>query len=364
MFFLCYHKHQLRFDGEIMVKIKGSKDGDILKARFEGKSKSLFPNLKKTKALVLLSIKGNQYCTGSYLKEIIEKAVSEFEFTTFLIADEVYWHNLCQDFSDKTQRKEQLQKEATLLGKAYFEEYFDYFLSPLGMNASEFDTHFVEQFPLDKQVTLNKSAKNYEVLYWRDWLKKSEPFSKVESQISALYQTDPILSDSVHQVASDFVKRHSNDSLSTELLMQCSSCYLIEESPAVMWIAASLNYNFVIYPGEMIPSFSATRDFFIKNGPDSNPLFIHTKKPELLVNWLEVGFIRSRSSDCKLFRNTNRSDTLEQNVLAQLMQGVTQGIFGLPLDNKEKVKLITDVLVEYRQKMTVQEKPYSNNDAH
>lgn len=337
-----------------MVKIKGSKDGDILKARFEGKSKSLFPNLKKTKALVLLSIKGNQYCTGPYLKEIIEKAVSEFEFTTFLIADEVYWHNLCQDFDDKLQRKEQLQEEAVSLGKAYFEEHLEYFLSPLGINVTEFDTHLVEQFPLDKQVALNKSAKTYEVLYWRDWVKKSCAYSKVEPQILALYQTENVLKDSVHQMASDFVRRHSNEGISTDLLMQRSSSYLIEESPAVMWVAASLNYNFIIYPGEIISSFSATRDFFIKDGADSNPLFVHTNKPELLVNWLEVGFIRSRSSDHSLSKNNVPVIGAEQEVITQLMQGVTTAIMGLSLDNKEKVNLITDVLMTYQHKMMVQ----------
>lgn len=340
-----------------MVKIKGSKNGDILSARFEGKSKSLFPDLKKTKALVLLSIKDNQYCTGSYLKEIIKKAVSDFGFTTFLIADEVYWHNLCQTSGDK-ERKKQLQEDASLLGKAYFDEYIDYFLSPLGKNISDFDSHLVKQFPLDKQGALNKSAKNYEVLFWQDWLKKSASFQKIKSQITALYQTEPNLKDSVHQVASNYVKRHSKEGVSSELLMECSSSYLIEESPSIMWIAAVLNYNFIIYPGEIIPSFSATRDFFIKNGSGDEPLFIYSQKPELLVNWLKVSFIRSRSCDHNVFNDIKQPSAVHHSIIAQLMQGATQGIFDLPLDNKEKVNLITDILIEYQQKMMARNEFY------
>ncbi|MFT4059252.1 MAG: hypothetical protein QM652_06870 [Legionella sp.] len=337
----------------MMVKVKGSKDGDILKARFEGQTKSLFPNLNKTKSLVLLSIRGNKYCTGEYLKAIVEKAASEFEFTTFLIADEVYWHNLCQDFDDVAHRKETLQDEAVLLGKTYFEEHLDCFLKPLGLSSGEFDAHLVEIFPLDKKAALNKTAKNYEVLFWRDWLKKSTPFCKFQSQISALYQSEPTLSKSVHQVAADFVRRHSNNSVTEELLMQSSSNYLIEESPAVMWIAASLGYNFIIYPGEIISSFSASRDYFIRNDMDNNPLFVDASKPELLVNWLEVSFIRSRSSDSHSIKNNKNSGAIDEGELTQLMKGVTAGIFSLALNKEEKIELITDVILSYQSKKSI-----------
>lgn len=327
-----------------MVKIKGSKDGDILTAQFKGQAKSLFPSLKKTKSLVLLSIRGNPYCTEQYLKAIIEKATSEFEFTTFLIADEVYWHNLCHDFKDPPIN--QLQDEATALGQAYFEEHLEYFLTPLGLNINDFDSHLIEQFPLDKKTALNKTATNFEVVYWRDWLTKSSNYVEINTQIMDLYHTEPTLAESVHRVAADFSRRHANEQESKELLMLRSSKYLIEESPAVMWIAASLGYNFVVYPGEQIPSFAATRDYFIKKEPTNNPLCIQHDTPHLLINWLEVSFLRSRSSD----RATKNVIPGTKENIAELMKGVTEGIFNQNLAQEEKIRLITEIMVSYQKK--------------
>src|SRR5262249_6778689 len=98
-----------------MPKIKGPKDGKHIIASFESKSKSLFPDLRKTKNLVLLSIKNNEYCEGEYLSAIIQQAIQSYGFSTFLIADEVYWHNLKdKDFSNDKEIK--LKEAANLLG--------------------------------------------------------------------------------------------------------------------------------------------------------------------------------------------------------------------------------------------------------
>ncbi|SFM07728.1 hypothetical protein [Legionella jamestowniensis] len=327
-----------------MVKIKGSKDGDILTADFKGQSKSLFPDLKKTKALVLLSIRGNPYCTDKYLKAIIEKALSTFAFTTFLIADEVYWHNLCDDFENANISA--LKEEAKALGQAFFEDHLKYFLAAPGFNAPEFDSHLIEYFPLDKKEALNKTANNFEVLNWVDWLHQSKQYIELQDNIKALFSTEELLSNSVQRVAADFAKRHTNVNESHDLLMLRSSKYLIEESPAVMWIAASLGYQFIVYPGEQIQSFAATKNYFVKNAPQINPMFIHHKKPQLLANWLEVSFVRSRSSD----KGSKPMPSKEvPGCLSQLMKGVTEGIFALNLNKQEKIQLVADIMRHYQE---------------
>ncbi|WP_131793069.1 hypothetical protein [Legionella birminghamensis] len=336
-----------------MVKVKGSKNGDILKARFEGNSKSLFPNLNKTKAVVLLSIKGNQYCTGDYLSAIIEKATAEFGFTTFLIADEVYWHNLCRDIEPNPSTVNALKEEATLLGKTYFENHLDCFLKPLGLNSTEFDSHLIEAFPLDKQAALNRIATNYEVVFWRDWLNKSNEYLSLQSQITALYQSEPVLAESVQRVASDFVRRHAHESVSNDVLMQSSTNYLIEESPAVMWIAASLGVNFIVYPGEMIASFAASRDYFIRTEEEKSPLFVSISQPKLAVNWLEVSFIRSRSTDNSKPTKNKPSVSVDDHELTRLMRGVTEGIFSLDVEHNEKIRLITDIMLTYQKRKSM-----------
>lgn len=102
-------------------RVKGPVTGEILYAQFNGPEAKNLINKIGIKSLVLLSIKGNEYCDGDYLgatvlaatrntaKEptkdsaIAATASSDVEgsaepagenFTTFLVADEVYWHNL------------------------------------------------------------------------------------------------------------------------------------------------------------------------------------------------------------------------------------------------------------------------------
>lgn len=352
-----------------MVKVKGSKDGTIITARFEGKSKSLFPTLKQTKALVLLSIHGNPFCTGHYLQAIIEKACAEHGFITFLIADEVYWHNLISDSVEDNPMM--LKQQAVDMGMTYFEEQFKYFLQPLGISMNEFDSLLVEQMPLNKLLTLNKKAgtlSNFEVVFWRDWLNKSAEFNDKKNAIMALYDTEDSLKQSIEFTAADFAKRHHNKQESIDLLLRRSKNYLVEESPSVMWVAASLGYHFVVYPGEIIKPFEATRDYFIKNADClvGNELLVSADKPHLLANWLEVSFVRSREKDGT--SKKSYSEILDVNPhyehirafeLTAMMKGVTEGIFALDLDNEAKIQLVTDLLINYEDKKKYGEKPCS-----
>lgn len=346
-----------------MVKIKGSKDGNILTARFNGHSKSRFASLKQTKALVLISIRGNQYCTGQYLKSIIDTASKEHGFTTFLIADEVSWHNLCTDFSDKNATP--LRRQAIAMGQAFFEDHLEYFVSALNMTMSEFDSAQIAQLPLDKQATLNKLAReksNFEVVFWQDWLEKSMDFELKKDRIMALYETDPELQQSVVDVASDFARRHQSESIPFELVMEQSTRYLIEESPAVMWVAAALDYNFVVYPGDIIQSFESTKKHFVKSqsGDAINDLLVGGDNTERLVNWLEVSFQRSRGNDfidskpALKKSSTNNNDVSSQAAdMTAMMKGVTEGVFALDVNDEKKVQLLADILLSYQKKCMV-----------
>lgn len=374
-----------------MTKVRGH--GNITKASFDGRAKSSFPSLKDTSALVLLSIKGNEYCTGEYLGAIVEQAVSTHETTTFLVADELYWHNLKEanvTAVNDVSEENHLKTQAAKLGSEYIESNLGYFLSQLNL---DIDTETFNRDHADKTIDekidiINKLASqrpnSFQIIRWADWVKNDPKFIENRDNINALYATEPTLRRSIAETAANFANRHNigNDK---ELWNKRSVDYLCEESPAIILIAASLGYNFIIYPGEMPKPFQATKEFFIKdidtkreNDP-ANDLILYVEKPHLLANWLVVNFKRSEES-----KKTVQSEVLPMNLelsseitpqksqyrffssdissvnkhkpmqqqpeLAEIFKGITEGIFSLPASKDEKIELLNNVVCKFLQK--------------
>lgn len=341
-----------------MVKVRGSKDGKIINSRFIGQSKSLFPNLKDTKILILLSVIGNEFCTGDYLKSIIKTAISTHQFATFLIADKVYWHNLRRDFSQEEEVA--FKRKAVELGADYFERNIEAFLSPLNIVKDKFTEQHHNKTSQQKVKTINELAKihsNFEIMFWEDWLNKNPSYQEFQFTIMSLFDTEKTLKNSVEEMASNFAKRHETEVKSYELLLKRSQGYLIEESPGVIWVAASLNYHFIAYPGEMIKPFKAAKEFFIKKKSNiySNKFIILSENPERLINWLEVTFQRSHEDTLLEFKSeaTRVNPTVNnlaslQTSLSEIIKGITEGLFALEIEKQEKIKILVDIIEEYQ----------------
>ncbi|KTC93793.1 hypothetical protein [Legionella drozanskii] len=392
------------------TRVKGPVNGEVLTAKFNGSEAKNLVKKNGIKSLVLLSIIGNDYCDGDYLGATIlsatrsttkapSKALSKAEaenedFTVFLVADEVYWHNLKtielekeearlkqlyedeenlksssasqsenttldteasalpQDANNETiyrklARAAQLEEQAKLkeqalrLGNDYLERNLEQFLRPFKLNAKEFDTQFqlllnVEphhankltyiretlgltseqifklksvihqaETPIDQKIALiNQLAiekqMNFKIVRWKDWVNSDPDFVENQQAIMDCYSTIPSLRDSVHATANNFAKRHENSGTYEEWYFR-SQGYLTEESPAVMWLGAKHNFNRIIYPGEMLPCFKATRELFIvdskkpEDRSDELPFEIPTEDAKLLVNWIPCRFSRSYS---------------------------------------------------------------------
>lgn len=148
-----------------MPKVRGPKDGNIVTASFDSidkknNSKSFFPTLKTTKNLVLLSIRGNEFCTGEYLAAIVNEAVAMHHTphnqsgtqgkTTFLIADEIYWHNLKNTADDE---RDELKMQARVLGESYFEANLGAFLAPLNITPEDFKREYSNK-SVDEQIKI------------------------------------------------------------------------------------------------------------------------------------------------------------------------------------------------------------------
>ncbi|PWY54281.1 hypothetical protein DGG96_17675 [Legionella qingyii] len=307
-----------------MPKIKGPKDGKIITASFDSKdsSKSRFPSLKTTNDLVLLSIKGNEYCAGGFLAAIVKQAVDMHQTgpdytgvkgkATFLIADEIYWHNLKED-SSSGDNEDALKKNAIELGDLYFKANLGAFLAPLGLTENDFDTRYPNKTVDEKIEIINKLAadtgKNFEIVRWHNWVSQNN-FNEILKEIIPLYSSVEGLKVTIDKVSSEFASRHAGEGDNRELWLHRSEGYLTEESPSIMLLAAALGYNFIIYPGSILPPFEATKGYFvvdnhvariekgenIKNECNHNKFCIHVENPSRLVNWLEVNFKRSHEN--------------------------------------------------------------------
>src|SRR5262245_35769024 len=138
-----------------MPKIKGK--GELIEASFDGPSKLGLSPLTSTKSLILLSIRGNSHCEGDYLAAILKEAIEHYGFSTFLIADEIYWHNLKK--LDSCSEKDILdyKMNALSIGDKYIEEMLIMLLKILNYKPTEqyatFDTSkkisFINQFAKD-----------------------------------------------------------------------------------------------------------------------------------------------------------------------------------------------------------------------
>lgn len=305
-----------------------TKDSHIITAKF-GRPK-LFPKVE-IKNLVLLSIIGNKECTGDCLGAIVTRAVTNnpnIEFTTFLIADEIHWHNLKN--AEKTSHAEeiQLRENAMQLGAEYFESQLQYFLSPLNLTVSEFNRRYPTLSANEKLRIINdiskKEAKRFEIIFWRDWISRApDIYTQNQTAIFDLYYTEEYLQKSITERASKFAEKHTKEGDSALLTLR-SKGYLREESPAIMLLAAYLKYNFITYPGSMPLPFKATRVFFIKNSKDKSTVcndkyskyYLYSDNPEQLVNWQEVSFppvIQGNKN--QLFASLNKPLKADQQIL-------------------------------------------------
>lgn len=375
-----------------MPRINGPKDGDIITAVFNGKTngklKSRFPSLSSTKDLVLLSIHGNEYCTGGYLEALVQYAVTTHSRqaddsktdgkTTFLIADEIYWHNLKQ-LPPHVNIEAALKAQALALGNKFFYDNLKHFLKPLAISLEAFNDAYSNK-TIDQQIEIinilaHSQGKNFEIMRWRTWVNQEGAAEQI-SQMMPLYESEPGLKAGIEKDINSFVSRHAQDLVSYELLKYRSQAYLMEESPSIMWLAAYLGYNFIIYPGKILASFTATKEFFIVKNHEvtisdgksiedvctHNPLSFHVPYPDRLANWLEPNFIRSYSTaerrmetikDYRFFMSAESSKAAqsvpvaEQSTITKIepaMQETKRGIDGKLLYTSDAADLVSGPL--------------------
>lgn len=280
-------------------------------ATFSGPSKSGLckADIKKTSVLILLSILGNRQCTGKegILRLIVENAIREHKSASFLIGDEVYWHNLKGACVNELEMQD-LKQQAVLLGDTYLRENLPYFLAAIKRIKPEFD---LVKFNLENEsksiseqlLAIHQETSllgiPIEIIRWREWVANKVPdYVQHQSHILALYESEPLLKSGHESSVNEFVRRRNKrnnrqpqtDQTAISVFKKQSEDYLREESPAILLIGAMLGFEFVAYPGKTLKIHEATKTFFINNNQLNERTPIHTlfDSPEKKVNWLEI----------------------------------------------------------------------------
>ena len=288
-------------------KPKGPANGKLF-AKFDGKAKRDLAGrgILETSTLVLLSIADNDQCRNEYLQAVIEESIKFNKQSIFLVADELYWHNL-KSLANNGLEIQSLKDRAINKGSKYLSDNLPAFLSVLeqkieGFQRSWFSTNYQDSSISDQIEALNRIAHDndipFQVIRWHEWLANNPAaFSNSASELTGmaelgrLYDSEKPLSEGINQTMHEFVGRrlakgvidNEDTALITcpvperKLLLETRSRdYLRDESLAIFLIAEKLEINYIAYPKKIMDVFQATKDYF-----NINPIF---------ANWLQIGF--------------------------------------------------------------------------
>jgi len=93
-----------------------------------------------------------------------------------------------------------------------------------------------------------------EIFRWDDWLNQSD-FSECKKIIEELLMTDEEFRHSMDLTINDFVERfqkRQDNPVDEEIVRQASLNYLIEECAIIMIMWQKKNYNYIIYPSDIL----------------------------------------------------------------------------------------------------------------
>lgn len=345
------------------MRVKGTKKGDILESTFNGKLKKSINNLKSSKILILISIKGNEYCAGEYLQASITEALTSHGEVTLLIADEVYWNNLASDVPCDIEETNRLKSQARQLGAEFIAENLLNIVTPLGLaetyqhvNAKDWDA---DQLVKWINTISRKNGLTFNMMRWVDWTTNPHStFSQHQPQLENLMSTHPQLIASVELEAKKFASRHSKEHQDS-LWLQRSRQYLREETPAIIWLAAQLGYEFIAYPGEVIAPFVAAKKLWVDSPATevADSLQVISKRP--LSIWLEIFFRRRQSKEQLLaesltslrtstspgFFNAGKADQ------DQIILDMSYQFLNAPMDPQLKIDLLMNMIATIKQNL-------------
>ncbi len=162
----------------------------------------------------------------------------------------------------------------------------------LGTNLSDMEAYNLsnklgEEWIERNKIALESISISYDVFRWDEWLNK-EDYQKYQDIIQDSYANDlefkSAMDITVENFTSRFQKRQQIP-LDVQTIKSASLKYLIEECAIIMLMWQSRKYNYIIYPGTILPVLDKTHKKFV--------LPNHAN----LLNWIKVDFKTKKVSN-------------------------------------------------------------------
>ncbi len=268
------------------VKKKGGADGAVV-AMFQGKAmskKASRDSLESKQCIVLVSVSGNKYCQGEFFESIVVSALKEFSKVIFLIVDKPNRYNLTDQLSQTENR--QVINDAITLGSKWFNNNKEAFKK--AFDNSDLDETFLNS---DSSVsekinylnhTSKKHGKNFIIQQWEDWvLGKEIAINDFRNKLLSI----ATVRKKIEEAALSYASRHGSSS-EIPNKMKLSQGYLMEETFGVIYTAIQDGWDFIAYPGKIIPPFEATINYLYQD----KSLLSHLKTDFKDLNWLYISF--------------------------------------------------------------------------
>jgi tRNA-dependent cyclodipeptide synthase len=129
------------------------------------------------------------------------------------------------------------------------------------------------------QYSFLELTQPHHVFYWDEYLKNIQ-FNEAHEKIIQLYRENQEFQMSVQNTIANFTHRSSKWNPNGIDQKDCTA-YLLEETAILILLFAEHQYNFIVYPNDMLPCLKCAREFFLtKTSPD-------------LVEWLRV-YVRTK----------------------------------------------------------------------
>lgn len=119
----------------------------------------------------------------------------------------------------------------------------------------------------------------HEIHYWNSWLNRDD-YIIHKNKVDGLYSNDPEFKKNMDISIQEFIGRNQNKAEKIGLDKAYDLCleYLLEECAVIMGIWQSCKYNFILYPGKIIPILKYTHSSSVSND---------------ILYWLHVKFRRN-----------------------------------------------------------------------
>ena len=229
-----------------------SKKQHGLKATFRHNPHGHKTTYPQSSTILLISVGQHYHEDEKFAATIDLINRSKFKKCDIMLGDSIQRHNM---FTVHDEPSEIIHKKSIVLGDEWLERNKKFY---------------------------NELSMPYQIFRWDMWLKDPN-YKKYRMVIDELYNNDPVVHQAFQESINEFLSRYTKQFSNFNKETACINCleYLKEECAIIIPLWSELNYEFLIYPCNMLKAMAAIKE---KLMPTSDHLY-----------WLSLRFKRRAS---------------------------------------------------------------------